>query len=60
MRPKPIEFRCEVLNGMQRPAEAAVCYDTLVKTSSGDRARLQTGTAGPRPQSDVVGEPDCG
>jgi tetratricopeptide (TPR) repeat protein len=41
-----VEFRCDVLNGMQRPAEAAVCYDTLVKTASGDRARLQPALLG--------------
>jgi hypothetical protein len=31
---------------MQRPAEAAVCYDALVKTTSGDRARLQPALLG--------------
>ena len=41
-----IEFRCDVLNGMQRPAEAAVCFDALVKTASGDRARLQPALLG--------------
>jgi len=41
-----VEFRCDVLNGMQRPAEAAVCYDALVKTTSGDRARLQPALLG--------------
>ncbi len=41
-----IEFRCDVLNGMQRPAEAAACFDALVKTSSGDRARLQPALLG--------------
>jgi tetratricopeptide (TPR) repeat protein len=41
-----VEFRCDVLNGMQRPAEAAVCYDALVKTASGDRARLQPALLG--------------
>ena len=41
-----VEFRCDVLNGMQRPAEAAVCYDALVKTASGDRARIQPALLG--------------
>ena len=31
---------------MQRPAEAAACYDALVKTASGDRARLQPALLG--------------
>jgi tetratricopeptide (TPR) repeat protein len=39
-------FRCDVLNGMQRPAEAAVCFDALVKAASGDRARLQPALLG--------------
>jgi tetratricopeptide (TPR) repeat protein len=41
-----LAFRCDVLNGMQRPAEAAVCFDALVKTASGDRARLQPALLG--------------
>ncbi len=35
-----IAFRCEVLSGIPRPAEAAVCYDALAKAASGDRTRL--------------------
>jgi tetratricopeptide (TPR) repeat protein len=41
-----IEFRCDVLTGMQRPAQAAVCFDALVKTASEDRARLQPALLG--------------
>jgi tetratricopeptide (TPR) repeat protein len=41
-----VEFRCDVLNGMHRPAEAAVCFDALAKTASGDRARLQLALLG--------------
>jgi tetratricopeptide (TPR) repeat protein len=41
-----VQFRCDVLNGMQRPAEAAACYDALVKAASGDRARLQPALLG--------------
>jgi tetratricopeptide (TPR) repeat protein len=39
-------FRCDVLNGVQRPAEAAACFDALVKTASGDRARIQPALLG--------------
>jgi tetratricopeptide (TPR) repeat protein len=41
-----IEFRCEVLNGIPRPAEAAVCFDALVKTAYGNRALLQPALLG--------------
>ncbi len=41
-----IALRCEVLNGIPRPAEAAGCFDALVKTASGDRARLQPALLG--------------
>ena len=41
-----IAFRCDVLSGMPRPAEAAVCFDALVKTVSGDRAGLEQALLG--------------
>jgi len=41
-----IAFRCEVLSGIPRPAEAAVCFDALVKTASGDRVRLLSALLG--------------
>ena len=39
-------FRCDVLSGLRRPAEAASCFDALVKVVSGDRARLQPALLG--------------
>ena len=44
--PDAIAFRCEVLSGMQRSAEAAVCFDALAKSAAGDRTRLQTALLG--------------
>ncbi len=41
-----LAFRCDILSGMKRSAEAAVCFDTLAKTASGDRARLQPALLG--------------
>ncbi|MEO8049217.1 MAG: tetratricopeptide repeat protein [Acidobacteriota bacterium] len=41
-----LAFRCDVLSGMKRSAQAAVCFDTLAKTASGDRGRLQPALLG--------------